>query len=128
LQNLPIQSQNLKSEIPITQQSAISNLQSSIQVASQLACTLRPPQFVFRARFNLANTLARDAERVANLLQRPRLAVAIEPEAERDDLALLVVEIVERLADARRGGAMDQLVLDVLDRILLDQVPELRAF
>src|SRR4051812_38389306 len=72
------------------------NLQS-IEVASQLTGALRSPQLLFRARFDLPDALAREAEHVADFLQGARLAVAIETEAQRHHLALLVVELVERL-------------------------------
>src|SRR3954447_20465659 len=73
-------------------ESAICNRKSSIEITSQLPRPLRPSQLLLRARFDLTDPLARQAEHVANLLQRARLAVSIEAEAQHHDFAFLVVE------------------------------------
>ena len=66
------------------------------------------------------------SQHVADLLQRPRLAVAIETEAQLDHFALLAVELAERAADARVQPAMDQLVFGRRDARLLEHLAELR--
>src|SRR5262249_45887742 len=97
----------------------------SVQVRSQLAGALRSSQLLFRSNFDLTDALAREAERVADLLQRARLAVAIEAEAELDDLALPVVELAERVLQPRVQAPGYQLFLGRRHARLREQLPQL---
>src|SRR5215217_4644294 len=77
-----------------------------------------------RVVLDLADALARDVERAADLLQRER-ARAGEPEAHLDDLALALRERVERLAHVLAAEVVGRLVERGDRRLVLDEVAEL---
>src|SRR5437660_10327484 len=83
----------------------------------------RATQFFLRARFDLADALARQAETVADLLQRV-LLVVFETEAKPHHFALLAVEIAERARELFEVRLMDHFLVD-RDLILREQVAAL---
>jgi hypothetical protein len=64
----------------------------------------RVATFFFRARLDLPDALAREMQPVADLLQRARL-LALEAEAQPDDLALPAVEIAQRRRQCPRPAS-----------------------
>src|SRR5438445_12720567 len=67
----------------------------------QVACAgigARVPQLRHRPRLDLADALTGQVEVLADLFERARLA-AVEPEAQRQDLPLALVERCEQLLD-----------------------------
>src|SRR6266849_2572556 len=93
----------------------------SIEVRAELG---RAPQLVLRARLDLPHALAREVQPIADLLQRPRLVV-FETEPQPHDLALLPVEIPQRLGELVEIGLMNHLVDDRGHAVLLEQIAEL---
>src|SRR6185503_7647367 len=83
-------------------------------------------QLLLGLALDLADALARQAERLADLLQRARL-LAVEAEAHPDHLALLLVELRHHVLDLLLEAGLDQLQLDGRDRVLLQGVAELEA-
>src|SRR5207245_439699 len=86
----------------------------------------RVAQLRHRARLDLTDALTREVEVLADLLERARLA-AVEPEAQREDLALPLVERGEELLDLvgqQRGG---RDLERRLGRAVLDDVAQLRV-
>src|SRR6478735_5266748 len=79
-----------------------------------------------RVVLDLADALARDAERPADLLERLRRA-AVQAEAERDDLALAERQRVQRLLDVLPAEAQLRRVERALGRLVLDEVAEARV-
>src|SRR5919202_5484773 len=79
-----------------------------------------------RLRLDLADALPRHAKRAADLLERLRVGIAVEPVAELEDVALALGEILER--------AVQRLLLEADVHLLLgrllrgrDQLAEPRA-
>src|SRR5206468_409340 len=70
----------------------------------------RAPQLLFRARFDLTNTLAREVQAIANLLQRPWLVVS-QAEPETHDLALLAIELEQGAGELVEIALVDHLVV-----------------
>src|SRR5207248_325928 len=77
-----------------------------------------------RVVLDLADPLARDAERAADLLERARL-LALQAEAELDHLALALRQRVERLLDVLAAQRERGLLVGRLGRLVLDEVAEL---
>src|ERR687883_446737 len=82
-------------------------------------------QALERLRLDLADALARHAERAADLLERLRIGVAVEAVAELEDVALALRQLLE--------GAVQRLLLEAHVHLLLgpgargrDQLTELR--
>src|SRR5918912_1802203 len=65
-----------------------------------------------RLRLDLTDALARHAERAADLLERLRVGVAVEPVAELEDVPLALREVLER--------AVQHLLLEAHVHLLLD--------
>src|SRR5215210_7810271 len=78
---------------------------------AELAAPRRMPQLSKRVGLDLADPLARQAELVPNLLERPRSAV-VEPEPKPDHALLPALEGTENLCDL----LLEHLVLDHLVR------------
>src|SRR6476620_6562611 len=100
---------------------------NSVQVRPEVARALRAAQLVGGFRLDLPDALAREPHRVADLLQRARIAVAIEPEAQLDHFALLVVELAERAANAGVQPAVDERFFGRGNARLRQQLAELDA-
>src|SRR5437867_5950630 len=66
----------------------------SVQVALQLLALLRAIQLVQRLRFDLADTLARQAHHLADLLEGLRLAL-VQPETQPQHLLLFRIELAQ---------------------------------
>src|SRR3954452_18369952 len=79
-----------------------------------------------RVVLDLADALARDAERPADLLERLRRAT-VQAEAERDDLALAEGQRVERLLDVLPAEAELRRLERALGRLVLNEVAEARV-
>src|SRR5437763_5159931 len=77
-----------------------------------------------RVVLDLANPLARDVERPADLLQRAR-AFAREPEAQLDHLALAGGQRRQRAAHVLPAQVLRGLLEGRLGRLVLDEVPQL---
>src|SRR5918912_2365041 len=67
-----------------------------------------------RLRLDLADALARHAERAADLLERLRVGIAVEPIAELEDVALALGEVLE--------GAVQHLLLQAHVHLLLGRL------
>src|SRR5918912_2023373 len=65
-----------------------------------------------RLRLDLADALPRHAERAADLLERLRIGIAVEPVAELEDVPLALGEILE--------GAVQHLLLEAHVHLFLD--------
>src|SRR5581483_1215202 len=76
-----------------------------------------------RVVLDLPDALTRDAERAADLLERPRRAAA-EPEAQLDHLALALGQRAERVLDVLAPERELRGVERRLGRLVLDEVAE----
>ena len=74
------------------------SLDRQLDVDRTLFLAQRPAQFRQRDVLQLANSLAGDAELLADFLERLRLA-AVKPEALENDLLLAIIEDIEQAAD-----------------------------
>src|SRR5688572_27118491 len=83
-----------------------------------------PAQLLFRLGLDLAHALAREAELVADLLERQRL-LAVQPEAHADHVALLLVELLHERLDLLVERRADELDLRRRNDLLLQRVAEL---
>src|SRR6188474_2737978 len=81
-------------------------------------------EFFLRPRFDLPHALARQAQLVADLLERARTIVA-EPEPQADHDPLLAVEIAQRRGELVAFGLPDHRFLDRRDAVLREQVAQL---
>src|SRR5262249_38325420 len=95
-----------------------------VQVAAQSVRFAAPAQLLLGAALDLADALARQAHRLADLLQRLRL-LAVEPEAHADHLALLLVEAAHHPLDPALERGADHLDLGRGHAVLLERVAEL---
>src|SRR5205807_10612486 len=77
-----------------------------------------------RVVLDLADALARHAERAADLLERARL-LALQPEAELDHLPLALGQRLERLLDVLPAQRQRGRVERRLGLVVLDEVAEL---
>src|SRR5262249_18337811 len=85
-----------------------------------------PAQLLLGLALDLPDPLAREPERLPDLLERPRL-LPVEAEAHPDDLPLLLLELGHHHLDLLLEGVLDHLELDGRDRVLLEGVAELDA-
>src|SRR5205807_3892875 len=79
-----------------------------------------------RLRLDLADALARHAERAADLLQRLRVGISVEAVAELEDVALALRQVLQRAVEHLLLEAHVHLLLDASVRGR-DQLAELRA-
>ena len=100
----------------------------SIEVASQLAGAFRSAKLVLRTGFDLADALARQAERVADFLQGPGSPSRSRPKRKVDRPHAPCRRARQSAARTRSTiASLDQLIIDSRNAGLLEQISELGA-
>src|SRR5262245_3792073 len=93
----------------------------SVQRPAQALGEVAAAQLLLGLALDLPDALARQPQRLADLLERAGV-LPVEAEAHLDDAALLVVQLLQhRPSNLLLEGALDQLQLDGGDRVLLQR-------
>src|SRR5688500_8349268 len=100
-------------------------LAPALRHVSQLLGLGEALELLQRLVLDLADPLARDVERAADLVERPRV-LAAEPVAQLEDAPLAIGEVLERLAQRLLGEDLGGPLVRGLGALVGDELAELR--